>query len=180
MKKTWAIIGLLVLGLLPKIGWAKDNKEVHKPNWEVVAENKEGIYSYDKNSLVYFPDSAKPQDIKEIKVTAKADILEENFLRLLQEKYGKKLKDQDKVANCILHLVLNQPKKTYNITSVELLSKAGKELSKKSLPEKFQPIPPKTFVAVLLEETTKTLQTQVKGEKNATTRLSENKQIPKK
>lgn len=90
MRKLLAIICLLTVMLLPQTGLAKKaKKDVPKPAWVVVAQNKGGIYYYDKNSLVYFPDSAQPQDIVEINVVAKADILDKNFQQQLQNKYGK-------------------------------------------------------------------------------------------
>ena len=159
MRKLLAIICLLTVMLLPQTGLAKKaKKDVPKPAWVVVAQNKGGIYYYDKNSLVYFPDSAQPQDIVEINVVAKADILDKNFQQQLQNKYGKKLKNGDLADKCLLHLVLNKQAKTYKIIRVELFSEAGTSLVEKELDGKMEAIPPKTFVAVLLDETIKILQ----------------------
>ncbi|MCH3915045.1 MAG: hypothetical protein LKE29_07195 [Acidaminococcaceae bacterium] len=92
MKKLLAIISLMSVLLVPQISFAKKAKPIPVQDWVVVAQNKGGIYSYDKNSLVYLPADAQPQDVVEIKVNAKADILDKNFRQQLQDKYGKKLK----------------------------------------------------------------------------------------
>jgi hypothetical protein len=158
----------------------------------VVAQNKGGIYSYDKNSLVYLPADAQPQDVVEIKVNAKADILDKNFRQQLQDKYGKNLKNGDIVEQCFLNLILNKQKNTYQIVKVELISSSGKSLIQKELEGKVVAIPSKTFVGVLLTDlfqpdaiskknvTILKDEKNNKGEQNANQRFSENKEVPKK
>ena len=174
---------------LPQTVFARAGKKANPPKlaeWVVIAQNQGGIYSYDKKSLVYFPDAARVKDVTEIKVTAKADLLDKNFQQQLQKKYGKKLKNGDRVEQCILDLVLHKADKTYKLENIKLFSTSGQELVKKDLQGKFQPIPAKTFVAVLLDETIKLaeptetkIKPREKGETNANTGISENKTIPK-
>lgn len=179
MKKLLIIIGLMAVIFLPQTSLAKDTKNSQGQEWVVVAQNKGGIYSYDKQSLVYFPDSAQPKDILEIKLTAKSELLDKNFKEQLLEKYGKKLKKDDNVQMCLLDMVLNKPNNTYKINRVELISTSGRLLVNKDLHGKFKPIPSKTFVAVLLGETIKILQPKTEGEQHVNTRFSENKKVSK-
>ena len=192
MKKLLAIISLMSVLLVPQISFAKKTKPIPVQDWVVVAQNKGGIYSYDKNSLVYLPAYAQPQDVVEIKVNAKADILDKNFRQQLQDKYGKNLKNGDVVEQCFLNLILNKQKKTYQIVKVELISSSGKSLIQKELEGKVVAIPPKTFVGVLLTDlfqpdaiskkniTILKDEKNNKGEQNANQRFSENKEVPKK
>jgi hypothetical protein len=192
MKKLLAIISLMSVLLVPQISFAKKAKPIPVQDWVVVAQNKGGIYSYDKNSLVYLPADAQPQEVVEIKVNAKADILDKNFRQQLQDKYGKNLKDGDVVEQCFLNLILNKQKKTYQIVKVELISSSGKILIQKELEGKVVAIPPKTFVGVLLTDlfqpdaiskkniTILKNEKNNKGEQNDNQRFSENKEVPKK
>lgn len=156
MKKLLMICALMIAVMVCTTGLAREKnsqgsstKENVSQEWVEVAANKNGVYYYDKNSTVYAP--APPQKVVEISLLAKANLLEENFKGQLREKYGKKLSKKDNVQECLLNIVLNKRDKTYKINTVELVSGEGKVLVKKELKEKFQPIPAKTFVGVLLE-----------------------------
>jgi hypothetical protein len=143
MKKQ--ILGL-TLSLLALCGasrcFAKDETV-----WDLVQENKAGVYYVSRESVE--KTLKKPESPQVYKVRTKAVFKDEPFIRLLNEHFGKKLKDGDSASSCELILSLNTMDDTYRVDKVELFSKNGKRLEKKSLEEEFQLIPQSTYVAVL-------------------------------
>ncbi|MCH3951068.1 MAG: hypothetical protein LKE33_09085 [Acidaminococcus sp.] len=143
MKKQ--ILGL-TLSLLALCGasrcFAKDDTA-----WDLVQENKAGIYYVSRESVE--KTLKKPEAPQVYKVRTKAVFKDEPFIRLLNEHFGKKLKEGDSASSCELILSLNTEDDTYRVEKVELFSKKGKRLVKKSLEEEFQTIPQSTYVSVL-------------------------------
>jgi hypothetical protein len=116
-------------------------------SWDLVQENKAGIYYVSRESVE--KTLKKPEAPQVYKVRTKAVFKDEPFIRLLNEHFGKKLKEGDSASSCELILSLNTEDDTYRVEKVELFSKKGKRLVKKSLEEEFQTIPQSTYVAVL-------------------------------
>ncbi len=137
------ILALAVLGctLFSSQALAKD------ADWNLLGENKSGAYYVDAASL---KPVGKEADLTQ--ASTKAVFKDKAFLRILNDHFAKKLKENDTAAGCELIVTLNSVQNTYKIDQIKVVSEKGKTLESRKLQEEFSPIPARTFVAQLNQE----------------------------
>ena len=121
-------------------------------NWKILATTSSGIYSYDDTSLKSIPANVPPKDIIIMAADASSVITDKNFLGLLGDTYGKKIKKNDQPNKVYLHVEMNLTDHTYRITEASVWTEANKQIEKKKLKTKFAPILANTFVAALFDK----------------------------
>lgn len=133
---------------LPADGSAYNEPKDDK--WTHLLENKLGKYFYDESSLDFVKTKDGLTNHQVVGVDILSVFLDPETISTLNKKYEKKLKKQDSVHSCTLHMVFDIKKNMYRTTKINVLSKKDKVLEDKVVEQKFLIVPKETFAEVML------------------------------
>lgn len=113
-----------------------------EPIWNIVQENKFGVFAFDSNSLS-FVKSGKKWNKDEVEVTVKTVFSDKEIIKKLDEKYALKLQPREKTQYWLLHMRFNLVDNTYAIKKTEyfgsketLLETINRKVNMVAIPEK--------------------------------------------